>query len=305
MIFELSDSLKQNILFAMENQTVCSVVDAKECAVVEAGEGEVIKADGERFYSLPEWTSADGYALLSDFTEKLHAPLAREELRTVLDSGRGVFRNFKNVLKAYPEVERRWHLYKNKCMNRRILQWYAELREEWGFEKLEESFCDSEEGTEELLEDDFEFLAYDSLRDTECVKREVKKLADEYSVQFSRDVSDALSCLWSENSETFSEKSGFVCRTQSDDFAGCILASFCPSHAKNTVVVTDFFVVQNYRGLGIGRELLKRCIDELYKCGVQWILMGNFIVPPAMESLLSQMGFERLGSGYVANIFKE
>ncbi len=305
MTFELTPSLTNCILFAMENQTSLSVVDAKNSAVVAVNQENNIACDNSNFYSLPKWTSKDGYALLENFTNNLYSPLAREELRTVLESGRGVFRNFKNVLKAYPEVERKWHLYKNKCMKARIAEWYNELCEGWGLEKLEDASVEMQEETDELLEDDFEFSAYDSSKDKEFVERKVLEITDEYKMQFSKEVGDAISFLWQKSSSLFLQKRGFVCRTFSGETVGCILASFCPSSAERTVFITDFFVVQNYRGLGIGKELFSKCMTSLKENGVQWILLGNFIVPPSMEPLLSQWGFEKLGSGYVANIFKE
>ena len=50
---------------------------------------------------LPEWDSAAGFKLREDFVSNLNSPLAHEALQEVLHSGRGVFRNFRNVIKDY------------------------------------------------------------------------------------------------------------------------------------------------------------------------------------------------------------
>ena len=92
MTFELTDSLADDILFAMEDQQTARVVDAEHGTVVSS---ESVNVDEVNFYALPVWSSGDGYSVLQEFTNNLHAPLAREELRRVLTGGRGVFRKFK------------------------------------------------------------------------------------------------------------------------------------------------------------------------------------------------------------------
>lgn len=311
MIFDLTDSLANAILFSMEDQDCSWMVDAEHGTVVPkdaqqrtaAEYGAVpanAKIDDDKFYALPEWTSGDGYALLESFTNTLYSPLARAELKQVLVSGRGVFKNFKNVLKAYPEVERKWHFYKDSKMRARLMDWYNELRESWGLEKLEQT--DVEE-VGDLVQNDFMFREYDSAKDRNDIALGVSFVADEYKRQFAGEVGDAVAELW-RRASTYDEaaKYGFVCRTQSDEFAGCILVSNCPSSAKKTVTLTDFFVVQNCRGLGIGKELLSKCLAGLRRRGFQWFLIANTIIPQTMEPLLTQSGFEKLGSGFVADL---
>ena len=81
--------------------------------------------------------------------------------------------------------------------------------------------------------------------------------------------------------------------------------SLCPANARKTVCITDFFVLQNYRGLGIGRELFSTCLESLKKHGIQWVLIANTIIPETMEPLLIQFGFKKLGSGFVADLCTE
>ena len=73
-----------------------------------------------------------------------------------------------------------------------------------------------------------------------------------------------------------------------------------PLDDKETM--TDFFVPQNYRGLGIGKELLSRCIALLKNCGIQRFLLLNSIFPKFLEPLLVRFGFEKVGSGFVLNL---
>jgi len=317
MVFELSDSLIDDILFSMEDQNCKRMVSAKNCIVVPQDSllwdselkdklPENACVDDDNFYELPVWSSGDGYELLDSFTEGLHSPFARAELKNVLVSGRGVFRNFKDVLKSYPEVERKFHFYKDSKMKMRVIEWYNGLRESWGLEKLDALNTDDVEEVDELVQNDFVFSQYDSVKDRNDVESTAGFLAEEYKKQFAGEIGDAVAEMVNRLSSFSSseDKYGFVCHNLDEEFTGCVLVSSCPSYSKRTVTLTDFFVLQNYRGLGIGKELFSRCLAGLRSCGVQWILIANTIIPKTMVPLLNQYGFEKIGSGFVADLCK-
>ena len=130
MIFDLTDELLGDIIFSMEDQGGDWYVDSADGQIAsEDMMREIILEEGDNreddFYSLPLWTSDDGYGLMEEFTNDLHAPDARKDLRQAISGGRGVFRNFKNVLKQYPEVERKWHLFKDEKSTHYILDFCA------------------------------------------------------------------------------------------------------------------------------------------------------------------------------------
>ena len=304
MTFELTDSLADDILFAMEDQQNALAVDAAGGSVVSA---ESVSIDEVNFYALPEWSSGDGYSVLQEFTNNLHAPLARDELKRVLTGGRGVFRKFKDVIKSYPEVERKWHFFKNARMRKRLNEWYGALRDSWGLEQLEDSEGECLDETEELVRSDFVFNKYDFQKEGNCISGVCELIKEEYRSQYPFEVGDALAFMWQNVSLSAGSdrKSGFVCHTQTQEFAGCLLFSSYPSSAKKTVALTDFFVLKEYRGLGIGRELLERCLDDLRDRGIQWILVFNTVIPESMELLLARFGFTKLGSGYLADLSKD
>lgn len=299
-MFDLTEGVKRDILFAMEDQTTKYLFDAKAMCLVPLHEEDTRSADGERYYDLPEWSSADGYGLLEAFTQQVRSPLAREELRQTLVGGRGVFRNFKNVLRAYPLVDRQWHYFKHNRMTERLYEWYNVLRESWGLESLSEEIED-EEG---LFESDFEFDTYEKEHDEEFLVRIRNLLEDEYVIQYGESLGLSLAALCN-NAKNVAEESsafGFICRTQSDENAGCILCSPFIKPDKKTVLITDFFVLQNYRGLGLGKELLLRTLAAAKERGVQFVLAASAVVPKNMELMLCQNGFEKLGSGFVATL---
>ena len=75
MKFEISSALIDEIAFAMENQDDCFRLDSKTCALVSGSEMEENALGSEydeRFYPIPDWTSADGYNLMLSFTASLH-----------------------------------------------------------------------------------------------------------------------------------------------------------------------------------------------------------------------------------------
>ena len=296
MVFELTDSIAQSILFAMENQEADFVLDAASGSVVPAAEKS---ADEETVYTLPAWDSHDGYEMLESFVSDLHAPKARQELKNVLIAGRGVFRNFKAAIKRYPEVERKWHFYKEKQLRFRLMEWYNALRESWGLQALSEDIDDYDD----LIEEDFVFRAYNPVQDKDCVANGADALCEECKESAEGELGQAYAALWRQCDTMGKSENGFVCRTLTDDFAGCLLISPIPSCAKQTVVATRFFVNQNYRGLGIARALLSFCMSQLREHGIRWFIITR--IPQILEPMLIRSGFEKNDFGFVADLNKE
>ena len=274
MVFDLTDSLAEAVLFAMENQEHDFVLDAASGMVISADEKS---ADEETVYTLPDWDSHDGYELLESFVSGLHAPQAKADLRNVLIAGRGVFRNFKNVIRQYPEVERKWHFYKAKQMRLRLMEWYNALRESWGLEAL----SDEIEEFDDLIEEDFVFRAYNPAQDKDCVALGADAVFTEFEKSAEGELGQAFAAMWRDSFAQGRDESGFVCRTLSDDFAGCLLISPFPSCATKTVQVTALFVNQNYRGLGIARALLLFCMTHVRERGIRWIIITR--IPQILE----------------------
>lgn len=301
MTFRLTDILRDQILFYMENQDNVALVSAEEGKVVPV-ENEDPELDEENYYSLPEWTSSDGFEMMENFTAGLHNPAAYKELRRCLANRRGVFRNFKDILKSYPEVEQKWFAFKDKVMHGRITEWYNDLCESWGLETLEE-YAESED-TEYLVQDDFEFTEYDSIKDKECVDREVINLTEEYREKYSGELGGAVVDILKRQSDCCKaeNKFGHVCYSHDEEFLGCALVSPCPSSAKKTVAFTDFFVIQDYRGLGIGKELLNRCLADIKSRGIQWVILSTKILPESMETLIQEFSFEKKDFGFLLNL---
>ena len=298
MTFTLTDSLVNQILSALENQEKVFLVDAAQGILVEKADGR--KGDDELFYDLPEWNSADGFKLREDFTGSLNSPVAHEELQQVLHSGRGVFRNFRIVLKNYPEVEKKWHIYKNTKMLEYINGWYNSLREIWGLEKLDYV----PESDDSLIHDDFNFSVYEPQVDDENLLLEVNAAIKERNDNLPDELLQAFYDLWHEQFKAGAarQQTGYVCRSFSNDFAGCITVSSISDRQEKVMVLTGLFVPAAFRGLGIGTELISMCLSGLKKQGKNWLIMPNTFIPDFLEPLLLRTGFVKIDSGFAVNL---
>ncbi len=297
MVFALTEKLEDEILQALENQEQKFLVDAKNSVLVSS---DNISADENSFYVLPEWNSSDGFNLMEDFVSVLHSPIAKDELQRILHSGRGVFRNFKDELKMYPEVEKRWHQFKNRKMRLYINGWYNQLREVWGLEKL----AQEPEEIEDLIQNDFNFFNY-SLSDHSEILQKLKIAAlSEFENSAPEDLRMALIDLWIERFKSGNdvEQTGIVCHSNSDEFAGCITAMPISKRTDKIVTLTSFYVPEKFRGLGIGSELLNSFMNALRDQKKKWVLLTNVIMPDFLIPLLSRNGFEKFGSGFVAEL---
>ena len=297
MTFSLTESLLNEIQSALENQEEQFLVDAAQNKLVQKTDG--LKGDDEFFYDLPEWDSAAGFKLREDFVERLNAPIAHEALQEVLHSGRGVFRNFRNVIKDYPEVEKKWHIYKNEKMMCYINNWYNNLREVWGLEKLDYV----PESDDSLIHDDFSFTAY-SQENKKEVLLHMNAAFRERNENLSQELSQAIYNIWLEQFELAESKGnlGFVCRSFSNDFAGCITAAYVSKKQEEVMVLTSLFVPETFRGLGIGTELISMCLSEFKKLGKKWLILPKMFIPDFLEPLLLRTGFDKIDSGYAVNL---
>ena len=297
MQFELTDALLDDIISAMENQDVEYVVDAAEGQLL-ISDSDGNRPDDDEYYILPEWGPSDGFKLREDFVNALHSPIAHERLQEALHSGRGVFKNFRSVLKDYPEIDKRWHIFKHRIMSARINEWYNSLREIWGLEKLDQ-FSESDDT---LVHDDFSFKDYDSNTDKSTILLNIRAVFFEDDTLPS-EINEAIYRMWLNQFESCAaEQTGYVSFSLSDDFAGCITASSVLDGQENIMIITSLFVPEQFRGLGIGTELISMCIAKLSASGKNWVLIPNIIAPDILQPLLIRTGFRKISSGYILKL---
>ena len=131
MEFELSPEVYDQIIFAMEDQSSSAYIHRRTGTLVQQRPG-----DTSEFVPLPPWKPVDGFYLMERFVAAVSNRHVRGQLRAALSTGKGVFRSFKNVLKQSRDLERRWYRFKEREMQRVVLDWYNQEREAAGLERL-------------------------------------------------------------------------------------------------------------------------------------------------------------------------
>ncbi len=254
MSLPLTSALLDQVLFAMEDQDNFSVLNlasrqVESCADENScGEGNILP--------LPAWSSTDGFRMMREFSESLHNPSVQAELRTVLDSGQGVFRRFKQVLKPRDLLYRQWLRFKRKFMEEKVRLWI----EQWP-EVVFEDPSDPAFGAETsgLLAADFTFregLSSESFQledwDSEACHEAARAVfgedaAPEYSEYFRR-------------GRRFARGDRFwVAENPQGEWAGVVWCRrwIAAAGPAEVVEVLLWFVDPEYRGLGLGSVLLE------------------------------------------------
>lgn len=254
MSLPLTAALLDQILFAMDDQDNFSVLNlatrqVEFCADENAcGEGTILP--------LPSWSSTDGFRMMREFSESLRNPSVQAELRAVLDSGQGVFKRFKLVLKPRDLLYRQWLRFKRKFMEEKVRQWI----DQWP-EVVFEDPADPAFGAETggLLAADFTFRegnAAEALRledwDAEACHEAARGVfgdtaASEYSEYFRR------------GRQYRAGDRFWVAENPQEEWAGVVWCRpwASPGRQAEVVEVLVWFVDPEYRGLGLGSVLLE------------------------------------------------
>jgi len=162
MRFEMDNTLLDDILFSMENQDGEYLLDTQQNQIIDINFDDIEEEPDfneidfdktDRYISLPQWSSADGYRLMEKFSSELKNPIIRQELSAALNRNKGVFRAFKDVLEQYPETVKHWYIFKEQKMKEEVIDWYNSLREEWGLKPI----GNEPEDTTSLILEDFIF----------------------------------------------------------------------------------------------------------------------------------------------------
>ncbi|MDR1468960.1 MAG: UPF0158 family protein [Spirochaetaceae bacterium] len=174
-MFALTNEVIDNIVFWMEDQNGCFVINVQTGDVLniddeqEDGFADEIAdniAEGD-YVDLPAWEPTDGFGLMENFTASLKNPPAQKKLAAALNRGRGVFRAFKDAIAEFPEVEKMWFAYKEKELEKTVRTWYAGLCEERGIQKIGEE----PEETENLVHEDFQFVLQKKAKSVTVIAR--------------------------------------------------------------------------------------------------------------------------------------
>jgi len=120
LAFEESDVVRHHIIDTKENDII--YIDE----TIEMGASEKLeKLEGKRYISLPPRIPQDDFELMESFVYGVEDFDLAERFHAVLE-GRKPFRNFKDLLKRYPTLEKRWFAYRDNEMRNQTINWLCE-----------------------------------------------------------------------------------------------------------------------------------------------------------------------------------
>ncbi len=248
-----TDELIYQLVFCMEDQDNEYVMD------LESGEIIFSSLAGhdapERYLELPPWRPADGFRTMEKFVASLRNPIHREHLRSILQSGKGVFRQFKL-----------WYYFKDREIRNAISIWYEKQNEAYRLSRL--SWEPDEDASDLLLSDFTIVLATDE--HSSYVERAMQDMSEEVMEQ---DIGFAGSLLqyWKSAAslQTFivyadtGSPVGFLSWKEREDMA---------------VQVLGYRIAPEYRGMGLFRLLFDHMNRSVARRGfftVSLPLVGN------------------------------
>lgn len=287
----LTRELVDQVVFGMENQERRYWLDAQEASVIPDEAREEQSAEG-RYIAVPEWRSVDGYNLMEQFVGTLNNPIYRSRLRAILASGKGVFRQFKDTIRERREIERLWFTFKERRMREIVTDWFNDLREREGLERL--AFVEMETETSILIESDFVF------RPAAADERgEIRRLdKDAFCEVYDTFDPGIVELLYEDNragvpAPEAPESTVYFVETQGGDFAGFLWSVTRRSESRSVAFVVQLAILPEFRGFGLARALFRRyCLDaqEEGAAHVQLPLHGLSI---ELAESFSRYGLER------------
>ena len=290
----LTAELLESITFSMEDQETRFYLDLQKGSLINEKERRYFLEDEEdlsedRFLSIPDWEPSDGFHLMEQFANRVRNPLYRTRLLGALQSGKGVFRKFKDTLAELPILERKWFAFKEEQLRRVVITWYREQEGVLGLMKLP---AECEELTEDILLEDFTFESYEG-EAPEDLSHFMQELLEQGR---SSDEEDAIaSFLIARRLELLPPTHFQIARTQE----GALAAFLAYELLGDGVVEVPFFAVKrDYRGLGLFRLLFDSFSRQMARLHYMRILitlsgdavtMDRFFTPYGAEPICRQL----------------
>ena len=301
--FELSPELRDQIVYAMENQSNLFFLDTETLDIISG-----TCNDESRFIILPPWKSSDGFILMEKFVTSIRNPLYREELRSILTGGRGVFKNFKLTLKKHTELERLWFHFKDKEMKLRILEWYNSWREVWGLEKIG---LEPEE-TDQLILSDFSVESGSGGFDQLILAMDKKALYENFE-EYPGNLSDYfINHLRTDEDYTVPvPHTLFHTLTPGGELSAFIWSRQVVSHPREgdslkrqslAYDIIQMYVLPEYRGLGLASYLLEHFADFAYRQEADWLFLNVNKRNSGFSKSLVSRGFVQTDALFELNV---
>lgn len=135
-MFQLTDAILERIIFAMEDQSKKFLIDLEtgdlidKTALENDDTSKPYLEIGQRFVEPPSWDSHRGFSILEAFAATVTSPASLKiELNAALRRGKGVFRQFRQVLSKDQELFMRYQEFKLAAMRPIVERWLETLQE--------------------------------------------------------------------------------------------------------------------------------------------------------------------------------
>ncbi|MGH0053767.1 MAG: UPF0158 family protein [Sphaerochaetaceae bacterium] len=284
----LSRDLLDSIIFAMEDQANTYYLDLKNEYLVREEERNYLDEENEeahtsRFIPIPDWEPSDGFHLMEMFANRIRNPLYRARLLAVLQSGRGVFRKFKDTLSETPILERKWFSFRDEQLKRKVITWYREQESIMQLLILPE---EENELTEDILLEDFTFETHEGPV-TEEIMNMVQVLVTELEAGNEED--HIASVVLLRHLELEELERFYLARAQDGSIAAFLSYTMLTDYL---VEVPLFGVKAEYRGLGLFRLLFDSFSRQMARFHYQKIVI---------TLAAGFLGLERLFAPYGSN----
>ena len=291
MNFTLTIQVIDKIAFAMEDQKERYAVDVDTGELVPVGNRGSELAE-EKYVRLPRWGSAEGFHLMESFVTSLDNPVYREQLTRALTMGKGVFRAFKDALKASKEIEKLWFDYKERRLRGVIVSWYNANREARGLAKLPVE----PEDTEELLLSDFSFAWEPKEHGSDILQLD----RDAFFELFPREEPDRLQERYTEKRAGIPELGDkqspiLIAETPEGELAGFVWGLI----EGRTMHVIQIAITPGLRGIGLGEAILRKFLTDMRSRGMQ-----RLTIELAGKSLRFSDFFQSMGFSPVTQVLE-
>jgi len=221
---------------------------------------------------------------MESFVTSLDNPVHRAELAHALTMGKGVFRAFKDALKA-SKIEKLWFDYKEQRLRGVIVSWYNANREARGLARLP---AEPEE-TEELVMSDFT-LTWEVEERADAVRQLDR---DAFFELFPSDSPADLQQRYRDKRQGLppagtASSPLLMAETPSGELAGMVWGAI----DGRTVTIVQLAVSPAFRGTGLSETLLRQFLTAMRARGMERLvteLMGKSL---RFSDFFQSVGFE-------------
>lgn len=290
--FELTETILERIIFAMEDQTKSRLIDLRTGELVTRPEGEL----PANLAPPPSWTPADGFRLMENFCGRLKNLELKRALLKALSHGKGVFKAFRQVLSEYPQEDLQFREYKNAVLRRFIESWMDDMREALGLSRL----GPEPEEYEELLDEEFsvEHCAMEeSPLDLAALVEEARTDSLDWlpAAAALLEKSEVLDFMEARRANSFIY---YITEAGGSPIAAAA-GAVVQVEGRSLGIVRFLYVTKDFRELGLEFRILDRIRVHYDKKGVEHLLVRGLFLRPEFTELMAARGLRILGSQFL------